>query len=84
MDRCRELSNAIYEGLDVEHEIRAVADQKLGDTVLLWDEGKLAGFAVCHSGPGTEAGSGVCYIKFGVVRPDAVAGAEFQLPVRCL
>ena len=73
MDRCHELTNAIYDGLDVEHEIRAVADQKLGDTVLLWDEDKLAGFAVCHSGPGTEAGSGVCYIKFGAVRPGAAA-----------
>jgi GNAT superfamily N-acetyltransferase len=78
IDRCRELTYAIYEGLDVGHEIRAVADQKLGDTVLLGDESKLAGFAVCHSGPGTEAGSGVCYIKFGAVRPDSAAGENFN------
>jgi hypothetical protein len=47
-DTCRELTDAIYEGLDVGHEIRAVADQKLGDTVLLWNGAKLAGFAVCR------------------------------------
>jgi hypothetical protein len=78
MDTCRQLTDAIYEGLDVGHEIRAVADHKLGDTVLLWDEGKLAGFAVCHSGAGTEAGSGVCYIKFGAARPGADAEQKFN------
>ena len=78
IERCRELTHAIYDGLDVEREIRAVADQKLGDTVLLWDESQLTGFAVCHCGPGTEAGSGVCYVKFGVVRPDSAAGENFN------
>ena len=78
MDRCRELTHTVYEGLNVEQEICSVADQKLGDTVLLWDEDRLAGFAVCHSGPRTEAGSGACYIKFGVVRPDAAAGKHFN------
>jgi hypothetical protein len=78
MDTCRQLTDAICEGLDVGHEIRAVTDQKLGDTVLLWDEDKLAGFAVCHSGAGTEAGSGTCYIKFGATRPGADAEHLFN------
>jgi hypothetical protein len=78
MDACRELTDEIYEGLDVRCEIRAVADQKLGDTVLLWDEGRLAGFAVCHSGAGTEAGSGVCYVKFGAALPGADAAQNFD------
>jgi GNAT superfamily N-acetyltransferase len=78
MDTCRELTDAIYEGLDVSHEIRAVADQKLGDTVLLWNGSKLTGLAVCHSGAGTEAGSGVCYIKFGATRPGADAEHDFN------
>ena len=30
LETCRELTDGIYEGLDVEHEIRAVADHKLG------------------------------------------------------
>jgi GNAT superfamily N-acetyltransferase len=66
---CREVTDAVFEGLDLQREIRAVADQNLGDTILLWDGSWLAAFAVCHSGPGTEAGAGVCYVKFAAVRP---------------
>jgi GNAT superfamily N-acetyltransferase len=75
---CHQLTDAIYEGLDVGLEVCAVADQRLGDTVLLWDDGRLAGLAVCHCGPGTEAGSGACYIKFGAVRPSPTAGRDFD------
>jgi len=75
---CRELTNEIYEGLDVGHEIHAVAAQELGDTILLWDGSKLVGLVVCHSGPGTEAGSGVCYIKFGAVLSSPTAEQDFS------
>ncbi len=34
---CREVTNANFEGLDVSREIRAVAEQKLGNTILVWD-----------------------------------------------
>jgi GNAT superfamily N-acetyltransferase len=78
LNACRELTDGIYEGLDVEHAIRAVAEQTLGDTVLLWDDSNLTGLAVCHSGAGTEAGSGVCYVKFGAARPGANAEQEFN------
>jgi GNAT superfamily N-acetyltransferase len=74
---CRELTGAVYEGLDVGREIRAVAAQGLGETILLWDDSGLAGLAVCHSGPGTEAGTGACYIKFGAARPGPTVGQEF-------
>ncbi len=60
---CRELTDAIYPGLDVEREIRAVNIQELGDTVLLVDDAKLLGLAVCHCGRGTEAGNGTCYCR---------------------
>ncbi len=73
-----ELTNAIYEGLDVWRDICAVHAQKLGDTVWFWDEAELAGFAVCHYGAGTEAGSDTCYVKFGAVRPGANAGQRFE------
>lgn len=66
---CREVTDAIFEGLDLQREICSVRDQNLGDTILLWDGPRLAAFAVCHSGPGTEAGTGVCYVKFAAVRP---------------
>lgn len=75
---CRELTDAIYEGLDVQGEIRAVDAQGLGDTVLLWDDTRLVGLAVCHCGAGTEAGSGTCYIKFGAVRSGPTAGPMFE------
>ena len=75
---CRELTDAIYEGLDVTSEIEAVAAQDLGDTILLWGDSTLMALAVCHVGSGTEAGSGVCYIKFAAVRPGPAAEEHFS------
>lgn len=67
---CREVSNALYPGLDLTAEIRTVAARGLGDTLLLSDGASgLAGFAVCHWGPASEAGEGCCFVKFGAVRP---------------
>jgi len=51
----RALTDAVFPGLDLERELRAVHGQSLGDTVLLHEGGGLAGFAVCHCGAGTEA-----------------------------
>ena len=75
---CREVTSTIYGGLDVEREIRAVDAQQLGDTVLTWTGSRLAGLAVCHAGPGTEAGSGKCYVKFVAVRCGPNAPGEFR------
>ncbi len=63
----QELTNKIYSGLDLHSEILAVENQKLGDTLFLWENGNLEGFAICHYGADTEAGSNTCYIKFGAV-----------------
>lgn len=68
---CAAVTDAIYSGLDVSREIRACHEQGIGDTVLL-DDG--AGFAVCHVGAGSEAGSGACYVKFAAAAPGAVDG----------
>jgi GNAT superfamily N-acetyltransferase len=78
LSACRQLTDEIYEGLDVRGEINAVATQKLGDTVLLWADARLVGLAVCHFGPGTEAGSGTCYVKFGAARPGLTVGQDFD------
>jgi len=78
LSACREVTDAIYEGLDVVDEIRAVASENLGDTILVWDNSKLMALAICHLGPGTEAGSDVCYVKFGAVRPGATAEQYFS------
>ena len=74
----RDLGDAIFPGLDPTPEIRAVAAQGLGDTVLLRDGDRLAGLAVCHCGPGTEAGEGACYVKFGAARPGPGAADAFE------
>lgn len=66
----RNLTNLIFEGLDLSKEIESVDQQKLGDTIFLRDSnGELIGIAVCHTGAGSEAGSGNCYVKFGAIRP---------------
>ena len=75
---CRQLTDEIYEGLDVSGEINAVATQELGDTVLVWEGSRLAALAICHCGPGTEAGGGTCYVKFGATRPGPTAGQDFD------
>ncbi len=75
---CREVTNANFEGLDVEREVCAVAQQKLGDTVLVWDKSELVALAVCHAGPRTEAGTGVCYVKFAAVSPGSHAAENFS------
>jgi GNAT superfamily N-acetyltransferase len=73
----RELTGAILPGLDVDREIRAVHSQRLGDTLLLTGDEGLEAFAVCHCGKGTEAGEGVCYLKFAAVRPGPDAPQVF-------
>jgi acetyltransferase (GNAT) family protein len=78
LDECREVTDAIYAGLDLEREIVAADQQGLGETVLLREGERLAGFAVCHCGPGTEAGSGACFVKFGAVLPGDEAPARFE------
>jgi hypothetical protein len=77
VNNCRRLTSSIYDGLDLRVEIMSVVKQQLGDIVLVWDldstnnNRDIAGFAICHSGKGTEAGSDTCYIKFAAVRPPA-------------
>jgi hypothetical protein len=64
---CRELSGKIYKGLDLTTEIEGLDKQRIGDTVLLYNDEELSGFAICHLGSGSEAGSDSLYIKFGAV-----------------
>jgi GNAT superfamily N-acetyltransferase len=75
---CRDLTNEVYEGLNVSREINAIQSQKLGDTVLLWDDARLAGLALCHCGEATEAGPGACYVKFAAVRQGANQAGVFE------
>lgn len=78
LQACRELTDEIYKGLNVDREIRAVQNQQLGDTLLLWRGSKLSALAVSHCGEKTEAGPGTCYVKFAAVRPAVGADSEFD------
>jgi GNAT superfamily N-acetyltransferase len=75
--RCASLTDAIYRGLNLSCEIDAVARLSLGDTIILGDAAQLDGFAVCHCGPQTEAGTGTCYVKFAAALPSAHCEAAF-------
>lgn len=72
-----DLTGEIFDGLDVQREIEAISEQKLGDTVLLWEDSKLVALGVCHCGPGTEAGPDTCYVKFGAAHPGTRVAANF-------
>jgi GNAT superfamily N-acetyltransferase len=74
----RELTDAVFRGLDLEREIVAAASQRIGDTLVLRRDEELDGVAVCHCGAGSEAGSGACYVKVAAVRPGAGAADRFE------
>jgi GNAT superfamily N-acetyltransferase len=74
---CRAVADEVFAGLDLGREIAAVGSLGLGETVLLGAPDALDGFAVCHLGAGTEAGEGVCKVKFGAVRSGAGAADRF-------
>ncbi|MCP4578022.1 MAG: GNAT family N-acetyltransferase [Deltaproteobacteria bacterium] len=78
LDACFKMTNLIFDGLTLEHEIATVYTQGLGDTVFIRDGEELAGLAVCYCGSGTEAGQDTCYVKFGAVRPGALSGERFK------
>jgi GNAT superfamily N-acetyltransferase len=80
---CRAVTHSVHPGLDLSHEIRSVAEQSLGETVLVEVGSELAGFAVCHLGPRTEAGSGTSYVKFGAVRHGAGREQLRRLLIAC-
>lgn len=66
---CAELAGQVHPGLDLTAEIASLRDQGLGDVVLVGDPQQPDAFAICHDGPGSEAGSGTAYVKFGAARP---------------
>jgi predicted N-acetyltransferase YhbS len=81
--KCRALTGGLYDGLDLTDEIRTVAAQPLGDTVLLERGDELVGMAVCHVGSGTEAGAEACFAKFGAVRAGAGVSEFDRLLAAC-
>jgi GNAT superfamily N-acetyltransferase len=74
---CREVAETVLPGLDLTGEIATTTGQLLGETILLEGQGGLAGFAICHYGPRSEAGADTCFVKFAAVRDAPSAGADF-------
>jgi hypothetical protein len=74
---CRDVAGSLYDGLDLSDEIRTTQAQGLGDTVLLDGAGGIAGFAICHHGPKSEAGADTCFVKFGAVREGPTAEQDY-------
>lgn len=74
---CAKLTQKIDKGLDLTGEIKAVLAQRVGDIVLTYTRAVLDGFAICLTGPGSEGGEKVCYIKFAAARPGSGAGDRF-------
>lgn len=71
----REIGNAVLPGLDLSDEGERMIANGLGN-VLVTPSGN--GFAICHSGGGSEAGSGACYVKFAAARPGPGSPAAFE------
>ena len=80
-DACREVSDAVWPGLDHTREIASVLRHGHGDTVLLArpDGGTgLAGYAVCHHGAGSEGNSALAFVKTAAVRPGPDAAEDLK------
>lgn len=73
---CSALTDALFDGLDLSRDVRAVDEHGFGDTILLWKNSRLAAFAICHVGPRSEAGSELCYVKFAAVSRDRDESAK--------
>jgi GNAT superfamily N-acetyltransferase len=54
MAECRTLLNRLMPGSDYSREITLTNDLELGDTLLMYDGGRLAGFALAHTAPLVE------------------------------
>ncbi len=77
--QAKSITTAIHKGLDLSKEIEILSQYSLGETVLLVHGDQLAGFAICHFGPGSETESDIFYIKFAAVPPGKVAENNFRL-----
>ena len=51
---CRDLAHQLLPGYDFTREIELTDQLAAGDTVLLWKDGALAGYALCHTVPLVE------------------------------
>ena len=54
LEACRALLDAVQPGYDYTREIELTDQLSIGETILLRERGRLAGFALCHTAPLVE------------------------------
>ncbi|HUK58225.1 MAG TPA: GNAT family N-acetyltransferase [Stellaceae bacterium] len=67
-EECRALAATLHPGLDLAREIAVVLERGLGDVLALVEGSRVAGFAICHNGAGSDAGSTAALVKFAMAR----------------
>ena len=63
-----QLTNKIYSGLDWRSEILLLHKLSIGESLFVWDDTGLIGFAICHYGAGSEAAQDNCYVKLAAAK----------------
>ena len=66
-----QLTDKIYSGLDWRSEILLLHKLSIGESLFIWDDAELIGFAICHYGAGSEASENHCYVKFAAAKSAA-------------
>lgn len=74
----RAVAEAVYPALDLTREVRSIADESIGETLVLAPRGGVLGFACIHSGEGSEASAGQAFVKFAAVAPGVEAAENFR------
>jgi GNAT superfamily N-acetyltransferase len=75
---CAAITDAFFPGLDLRDEIATVIGLRGSDAIVLTQGSRVVGFAIVHCGAGSEADSGVAYVKFAAVQRGASAARDFR------
>lgn len=78
MAQCAALTDRLYAGMDLRDDIALVIAHPTADVIVLTEGSTIAGFVICHFGPGSEADTGVVYAKFAAARLGPHAARDFQ------
>ncbi|HEY7607738.1 MAG TPA: GNAT family N-acetyltransferase [Alphaproteobacteria bacterium] len=82
LEAVRDLTDGVFPGLDVTEEIADIARHGLGQTLLLENDGRVEGVALCHAGRGSEASEGQVLVKFAAARGGADGAVRFERLLR--
>jgi GNAT superfamily N-acetyltransferase len=75
---CAAITDTFFPGLDLRDEIAAVISLDGSDAIVLTRGSRVVGFAIVHCGPGSEADTGVAYVKFAIVQRGTSAATDFR------